>query len=308
MSATLKIAITCGDVNGIGPEVALKALAACGPKSGADFIPIGPQQVFNFPNTVEIPLAGKVTPGKITAAAARTAVAAVERAVQGCLTGEFDAVVTAPICKQGLTLAGIAYPGHTELIADLCKTKRYGMMLAGKELRVMLATRHLPLRDVAGALSKENVLDAIELTGETLAWFGLNGGHIGVCGLNPHAGDGGTLGDEEEKIIAPAIAAARAAGFNASGPVPADVIFFQALHNQYDAIVAMYHDQGLGPLKMHAFDCGINLTAGLPIVRTSPDHGTAFDIAGTNSASPASMIAAIEIAIHLAGEPNPWKT
>jgi 4-hydroxythreonine-4-phosphate dehydrogenase len=193
------------------------------------------------------------------------------------------------------------------MIAELTGTQRYGMMLMGNGLRIMLATRHLPLRAVADALTKENILEAIELTGEALKWFGLANGRIGVCGLNPHAGDGGALGDEELTIIAPAIEAARAKGFNAIGPVPADVIFFQCLETNcvgaqkgYDAVVAMYHDQGLGPLKMHAFDCGVNLTLGLPIIRTSPDHGTAFDIAGKNIASPNSMIAAIETAIALA--------
>ena len=303
----LRIGITCGDVNGIGPEAVLKAVSKLGSRAGVEFIFIGPKAVFDFPNAIEIPFDGKVEAGKITAAASAAAVAAIEYAVHGCLAGEFDAMVTAPICKEGLKLAGVHYPGHTEMIADLCKTKRYGMMLAGKNLRVMLATRHLPLRDVAAALSKKTVFETIALTGETLKWFGFEHGRIGVCGLNPHAGDGGALGDEEQKIISPAIEQARAAGVNAIGPVPADVIFYQALKNEYDAVVAMYHDQGLGPLKMHAFDCGINFTAGLPIVRTSPDHGTAFNIAGKNLADPGSTIAAIETAIQLAAKKNPWK-
>jgi 4-hydroxythreonine-4-phosphate dehydrogenase len=300
---SIRIGITCGDVNGIGPEIALKAVSSKHWKNDVEFILIGPCADAEW----KIPFDDKLTPGKVTAAASKTAVAAIERAVRGCLDGELDAMVTAPICKEGLKLAGINYPGHTEMIAELTGTKRYGMMLMGKGLRVMLATRHLPLRAVAGALTKENVLEAIELTGEALKWFGLQNGRIGVCGLNPHAGDGGALGDEEIKIIAPAIAAARANGFNAIGPVPADVIFFQTLEKTYDAIVAMYHDQGLGPLKMHAFDCGVNLTLGLPIVRTSPDHGTAFDIAGKGLAKPDSMIAAIETAIQLANQPAPWK-
>jgi len=298
----LRIGITCGDVNGIGPEISLKAVSSK-PWNGVEFILIGP----SAEGTWKVPSAGKLTPGKITAEASKTAVAAIERAVRGCLDGELDAIVTAPICKEGLKLAGVNYPGHTEMIAELTGTKRYGMMLMGKGLRVMLATRHLPLRQVADALTKENVLEAIELTGEALKWFGLKNGRIGVCGLNPHAGDGGALGDEEITIIAPAIEAARAKGFNAIGPVPADVIFFQALEGKFDAVVAMYHDQGLGPLKMHAFDCGVNLTLGLPIIRTSPDHGTAFDIAGQGIANPGSMIAAIETAIQLAGVSNPWK-
>jgi 4-hydroxythreonine-4-phosphate dehydrogenase len=314
---SIRIGITCGDVNGIGPEVALKAVSSkhwparhslgAGGKKTVEFIFIGPESVNGCSNHWKIPFNGKITPGKITAEASKTAVAAIERAVRGCLDGELDAMVTAPICKEGLKLAGVNYPGHTEMIAELTGTKRYGMMLMGKGLRVMLATRHLPLRAVAAALTKESVLEAIELTGEALKWFGLENGRIGVCGLNPHAGDGGALGAEEGKIIAPAIEAACAKGFNVTGPVPADVIFFQALEEQFDAVVAMYHDQGLGPLKMHAFDCGVNLTLGLPIVRTSPDHGTAFNIAGKDIAKPDSMIAAIETAIQLAGVSNPWK-
>jgi 4-hydroxythreonine-4-phosphate dehydrogenase len=314
---SIRIGITCGDVNGIGPEVALKAVSSSrwparhslgdGGKKEVEFTFIGPESIDGCSHHWKIPFNGKITPGKITAEASKTAVAAIERAVRGCLDGELDAMVTAPICKEGLKLAGINYPGHTEMIAELTGTKRYGMMLMGKGLRVMLATRHLPLRAVAAALTKESVLEAIELTGEALKWFGLENGRIGVCGLNPHAGDGNALGDEEAKIIAPAIEAARAKGFHAVGPVPADVIFFQALEEQFDAVVAMYHDQGLGPLKMHAFDCGVNLTLGLPIVRTSPDHGTAFNIAGKDIAKPDSMIAAIETAIQLAGVSNPWK-
>ena len=303
---SIRIGITCGDVNGIGPEIALKAASKGWPEE-IEFTFIGPAQLFAGFKVRDIPFDGNVSPGKITATASKTAVASIERAVRGCLAGEFDAMVTAPICKEGLKLAGVHYPGHTEMIAELTGTKRYGMMLMGKELRVMLATRHLPLRAVATALTEKNILESIELTGEALEWFGLKNGRIGVCGLNPHAGDGGALGEEESEIIAPAIAAARAQGLNAVGPIPADVIFFQALKKQYDAIVAMYHDQGLGPLKMHAFDCGVNLTLGLPIVRTSPDHGTAFNIAGKNIANPDSMIAAIETAIRLAGRPNPWK-
>jgi 4-hydroxythreonine-4-phosphate dehydrogenase len=304
---SIRIGITCGDINGIGPEVTLKAVSSKHWKKEVDFTFIGPESVSGCSDHWKIPFSGKITPGKITAEASQTAVAAIERAVRGCLDGELDAMVTAPICKEGLKLAGINYPGHTEMIAELTGTKRYGMMLMGKGLRVMLATRHLPLRAVAAALTKENILEAIELTGETLKWFGFEDGRIGVCGLNPHAGDGGALGDEEAKIIAPAIEAAQVKGFNAIGPVPADVIFFQTLEGQFDAVVAMYHDQGLGPLKMHAFDCGVNLTPGLPIVRTSPDHGTAFNIAGKGIASPDSMIAAIETAIQLAVVSNPWK-
>lgn len=304
---SVRIGITCGDINGIGPEIALKAVSSKVWKNDIEFTFIGPE---NFPmsgkisaafsNVWNVGLNEVPTLGTISAEASMTAVAAIERAVQGCLSNELDAIVTAPICKEGLQLAGIPWPGHTEMIAAMTGCKRYGMMLMGRGLRVMLATRHLPLRDVATALTKETILEAIELTGEALDQLGIDNGRIGVCGLNPHAGDGGALGSEEADIIAPAIEAAKTSGLSAIGPIPADVIFFQCLEKQYDAVVAMYHDQGLGPLKMHAFDCGVNWTVGLPIIRTSPDHGTAFNIAGQDKANPESMIAAIETAIALA--------
>jgi 4-hydroxythreonine-4-phosphate dehydrogenase len=177
----------------------------------------------------------------------------------------------------------------------------------GGGLRVMLVTRHLPISAVPAALTKKLIREHIELTGQALELFGLENGRIGVCGLNPHAGDGGVLGSEEKTLINPAVRAARKKGFNVSDAVPADTIFYEALNGGYDAVVAMYHDQGLAPLKMLGFDEGINVTLGLPIIRTSPDHGTAFGIAGKNQASPKSMKNAIALAIELAGKPNPWK-
>jgi 4-hydroxythreonine-4-phosphate dehydrogenase len=311
MKDTIRVALTCGDINGIGPEIALKAISKPW-EQHVEFILIGPEKIFSNAwnnNSVKAPPSSNVwnvglnevpSPGKITAEASMTAVAAIERGVQGCLAGKLDAMVTTPICKEGLQMANVPFPGHTEMIAAMTGRTRYGMMLMGKGLRVMLVTRHLPLRDVADALTQENILEAIELTGEALEQFGFKQGRIGVCGLNPHAGDGGALGREEADVIAPAIESAKARGQNVAGPVPADVIFYQALQSKFDAVVAMYHDQGLGPLKMHAFDCGVNWTVGLPIIRTSPDHGTAFDIAGQDKADPSSMIAAIETAIALA--------
>jgi len=309
MKNKIRIGITCGDINGIGPEIALKAVSSTHWNPEVEFTFIGPE-IFPILGNISsafsnhwkengAPTQSVPTIGKISAEASMTAVAAIERAVQGCLAGELDAMVTAPICKEGLQKAGTPWPGHTEMIAAMTGCRRYGMMLMGKGLRVMLVTRHLPLRDVAGALTKETILEAIELTGEALDRLGIESGRIGVCGLNPHAGDGGALGSEERDVILPAIEAAKANGLHVIGPVPADTIFFHA-QKHYDAIVAMYHDQGLGPLKMHAFDCGVNWTVGLPIIRTSPDHGTAFDIAGQDKADPASMIAAIEAAAALA--------
>jgi 4-hydroxythreonine-4-phosphate dehydrogenase len=297
---TVRIGITCGDINGIGPEIAHKALASSKWGSDVEFVWIGPAPMAPDCSVWDIPLTMAPSPGDVTAGASRTAVAAIERAVQGCLFEELDAMVTAPICKEGLELAGVPFPGHTEMIATMTGTSRYGMMLMGRGLRVMLVTRHLPLREVADALTQEAVQEAIELTGEGLKKFGIKNARIGVCGLNPHSGDNGTIGDEEGRIIVPAIEKTQKSGLNVTGPIPADVIFYQALHGQYDAVVAMYHDQGLAPLKMHAFDCGVNITLGLPIIRTSPDHGTAFDIAGTDSASADSMVAAIKTAVELA--------
>lgn len=306
MQKPVRIGITCGDINGIGPEIALKAASSKRWKDQVEFTFIGPGNLpvigtieEKFSNHWNIGFNEVPAIGKISAEASMTALAAIERAVQGCLAGELDAMVTAPICKEGLQKADIPWPGHTEMIAAMTGCKRYGMMLMGKGLRVMLVTRHLPLREVADALTKEKVLEAIELSGEALDRLGIETGRIGVCGLNPHAGDGGAIGSEERDVILPAIEAARAKGLHAVGPVPADTIFFES-QKHYDAIVAMYHDQGLGPLKMHAFDCGVNWTVGLPIIRTSPDHGTAFDIAGKDSADPASMVAAIEAAAALA--------
>ena len=180
------------------------------------------------------------------------------------------------------------------------------MMLFGDQIRVVLATRHLPLRKVADALTVDSIVEAVEMLALALPWMGFKRARIGVCGLNPHAGDGGALGDEEKKIIAPALARCRRRGWNVAGPIPADAIFHQHLAGKFDAVVAMYHDQGLAPMKMISFESGVNLTLGLPIIRTSPDHGTAFDLAGKNKADPASTRAALDWAARLAARKNPW--
>ena len=316
MKKPLRIGITLGDLNGIGPEVALKAVRRIGTLRGVQFVLIGsptaieplrsrPHHALLWDPTPH--LAPHLTPGRVTAAAGRAAAAWIYFGVRGCQTGLLDALVTAPISKAGFARAGIRFPGHTELLARLTGTRHIAMMLFGGPLRVVLATRHLPLAQVAGALRKDELAETIRLTGEGLEWMGVRQRRVAVCGLNPHAGDGGLLGDEEARIIAPAIRAARRPGLKLTGPVPGDTVFHQALHGQYEAIVAMYHDQGLGPLKMLAFDTGVNLTLGLPIVRTSPDHGTAYALAGQDHANPASMVAAIEWAIRLARRPNPWR-
>ncbi len=314
-----RIGITIGDVNGIGPEVALKALARHRWPADVEFVLVGDEQMVREQAAhLGVPVSRRLSfqeagwrvrwnPGKIRAEASRLAERAIRRAVEGCLAGEFDAMVTAPISKEGFHKAKIDVPGHTELLAGLTGTTKYGMMLVGGGLRVMLATRHIPIAAVPSALSKRNIGEAIELAAKALDLFGFEFGRVAVCGLNPHAGDGGVIGREEIEIINPAVAAMRRRGFNVHGAVPADTVFHQALAGDYDAVVAMYHDQGLAPLKMLGFDEGVNLTLGLPIIRTSPDHGTAFGIAGRNVASGKSMRNALMLAIDLAGKSNQWK-
>lgn len=332
LPAMKRIGITIGDINGVGPEVALKAVCRDSWTDDVQFVLIGPKEnikeqasLLDLPDPESLPhvqilhaeqldpsqVAQKNriewNPGKVTKDASLVAGEAIRLAVERCLSGELDAMVTAPICKEGFSKAGINFPGHTEYLAELTDTKRFGMMLMGGGLRVMLVTRHIPITAVPSALTQENIREAIELTGEALKLFDLDRSRIGVCGLNPHAGDGGVIGTEEETLINPAIHAVRETGYCVSDAVPGDTIFYEAIHGGYDAVVAMYHDQGLAPLKMLGFEEGINITLGLPIIRTSPDHGTAFGIAGKNEADPKSMCNAIKLAIDLAGKPNPWK-
>ncbi len=207
------------------------------------------------------------------------------------------AIVTAPISKEGLKLAGINFPGHTEILADRCGCSSFAMMMAGKRLRVVLVTIHVPLSKVTGLLNKEAILDTLRLTWQSLlADFGLNAPRIGIAGLNPHAGEDGMFGREEQDIITPAVQRAREMGMDVTGPLPPDTIFFKAANGAFHAVVAMYHDQGLIPFKLLHFSDGVNVTIGLPIVRTSVDHGTAYDIAGKGIAHEQSMLSALEMA------------
>ncbi len=227
----------------------------------------------------------------------------VEEATEAALAGRVHAIVTAPISKESWRLAGYRYPGHTEYLAHKCKAPRYAMMFAGGPLRVVLATIHEALFEVRHKFTIGCVFTPIDLFNEALRdWFGLPRPRIAVCGLNPHASENGQFGDEEQRIITPAITMAREAGITVDGPFPADTIFLRALRGQFDGVVAMYHDQGLIPVKLLAFDESVNLTLGLPIIRTSVDHGTAFDIVGKNVASPGSMKSAIRLAARLAGQ------
>ncbi len=272
-----RIGITLGDVAGIGPEIVAKALASRKLDKRFDY------EVIGNPHT------------KRRADAADWVVEGAKR----CLTGELAALVTAPISKKLLRDAGYRFEGHTELLAHVARTKRFAMMLVGGPLRVSLVTIHVPLAKVPRLLSTKRIVEVIELSHDVCKRLGIRRPKIGVAGLNPHAGEGGLLGGEEQRIIAPAIQSAKRKGIGVTGPWPADTLFHKAYNGEFDAVVAMYHDQGLAPLKMIAFDSGVNLTLGLPFVRTSPDHGTAFDIAGKGIANPASIIAAINLAAEL---------
>ncbi len=226
-------------------------------------------------------------------------------ACDACLAGDAAGMVTAPINKQALQAAGVDFPGHTELLADRCQVDEVVMMLAGERLRVCMVTTHCALREVPQRLSAERILTTMRIVSSSLQQqFGLEQPRLAVLALNPHAGEGGLFGDEETRHIAPAIEAARAEGIVASGPHSADTLFWFATQGQYDAVICMYHDQGLIPLKLLHFDDGVNVTLGLPIVRTSVDHGTAYDLAGTGQASSASLIAAVKMAVGMAGKSN----
>lgn len=330
------LAITLGDPGGIGPEIALKAAYThCWPHS-LQLVLIGDRDLLSYQaRRGKFPVPPAWTPlesrrfrapivnwdpatgrqqssrswlaGVTGRLQGRAAIQWIQAATAGCLSGLFDGMVTGPVCKKSLQLAGFLFPGHTEYLAALTRTRQYAMMLIGEPLRVVLVTRHLPLSRVAPGLTRQSIVDAAAITAQALDWFGVKNRTIGICALNPHAGDQGFLGREEITTIIPAIRALRRRGIPVEGPIPADVIFHQALQRRYGAILAMYHDQGLGPLKMIAFEHGINLTLGLPILRTSPDHGTAFDIAGQDIANPGSMIAAIRLAARLARRKNPWQ-
>ena len=238
--------------------------------------------------------------GRVSAAGGRAAIEAITGAICLALGRRVDAIVTAPISKEAIRAAGSPFPGHTEMLATFTGAKRHAMMLVGGPLRVSLATIHVPLAQVPSLITTRGVREVIELTWDAVRSFGLRRPKIAVCGLNPHAGEGGMMGDEERRIIAPVVRALAKKGIPVSGPYPADTIFFRAARGEFAAVVAMYHDQGLGPLKTLAFDTGVNLTLGLPIIRTSVDHGTAFDIAGKGIASPESLLAAVELAATMA--------
>jgi 4-hydroxythreonine-4-phosphate dehydrogenase len=252
-------------------------------------------------SVLHVPLASKCVPGRLDTANSRYVLQLIDRAVDGALSGELDAIVTAPVQKSVINDAGIPFTGHTEYLAERTKAALPVMMLATEDLRVALATTHLPLKDVSAAITVELLTQVIGILDHDLReWWGMKSPRIAVCGLNPHAGESGHLGDEETRTIAPAIARMRAKGVNVSGPVPADTAFVPARLAECDAVLAMYHDQGLPVIKHSGFDRAVNVTLGLPILRTSVDHGTALDLAGTGRADHRSLAAAIRLALGIA--------
>ncbi len=298
------ILITMGEPAGIGPEVALAAFEHFGGKIGAHPLKlVGDASVFGAHAEAVIPTKARATrkPGQPDLANAAAVTEAIEIAVAACLSGEAAAVVTAPIHKAVLNAAGFGFPGHTEFLAHLTGARRAVMMLASDRLRVVPLTIHMPLAQVAGEITKQAVFDTGEIVLTALRRdFGILNPRLAVAGLNPHAGEDGMLGGEEDAVIAPAVAALRARGFHVRGPLPADTLFHDEARKAYDAALCMYHDQALIPIKTLNFWDGVNVTLGLPIVRTSPDHGTAFDIAGTGKADSRSMIAAVKMAASMA--------
>ncbi len=319
-----------GDAAGVGPELCLRVLrlpavtglcrpvvfgsvallrrvaGVCGVPFEAAVVPVEVLLAGNLPPGEDpvvadtgVPAVGALRPGEVQAACGAAAFRYVEVAVQAAQQGMIQAVVTAPLHKEALRLAGVPYPGHTEMLAALTGTRRYCMMMASPEINVCLATTHIALADVASSLSVSRILEVIRLADDAMRRFGRMSPRLTVCGLNPHAGEHGLFGDEEQRLILPAVQAARAEGMQVAGPLPPDTAFIPAMREQTDAYIVMYHDQGLIPFKMLAFETGVNVTLGLPIVRTSVDHGTAFDIAWQGTASVESLVAAVHTAVQL---------
>ncbi len=324
------IGITMGDPAGIGPEIILTMLN--GKKKIEHFLPLvfGSAAVLNalakdlgVPNPFHVlsdiqelspkerkPVLldlqnidpGDFTLGEISPRAGRASIEYVLQAIDAALQKKIDAVVTAPIHKEAIHLAGFNFPGHTELLAEKTGAKDIAMMLMGGPIRVILVTTHLALREVPQTLTRENIEKKIRLAHQAMLDLGFHSPRIAVAALNPHAGEHGLFGKEEERIIVPAVAQTQKEGIDVTGPLPPDTVFHQAYHGRFHAVVSMYHDQGLIPLKMIAFEKGVNVTLGLPIIRTSVDHGTAFDIAGQGKADPSSLREAVSVGLQLAAK------
>ena len=325
MAATKKpiVGITMGDPAGIGPEIVLKALkqarvhSACNPvvfgttrfleKLGPDvssevtFRKIKKPADATFGksciNVVECPASRRIGLGRKNAESGKASLDYLNKAIDFALAGEVDAIVTAPLSKAAVRLAGeVDFIGHTEHLAEKTKTRTYAMMFYSRRLKVVLVTTHLPLKEVPDSITTQKIMRVTSLANEALKRLGFALPRIGIAALNPHAGEEGAFGDEDNNIVTPAVRHARKQLMNVEGPFPADTLFHAAYHGGFDLVVAMYHDQALAPFKMIAFDTGVNVTLGLPFVRTSVDHGTAFDIAGKGMASEKSLVEAIKLA------------
>ena len=285
-----RVAITVGDPAGIGPEIAGKAAADPAVRAVCE--------------PVLYETAADVVMGQVSAAAGRAAYDTLVRAVGDARAGHVEAIATAPVNKAAFAAAGLPWKGHTDLLGHLCGVPRVAMMFHAPMLKVVLATVHVALRDVPSLLTREHLVATLELTARSLPQFGIAQPRIALAALNPHAGEGGLFGSEDDDVLAPAVATVRAAGHDVRGPFPADTVFVRATRGEFDCVVACYHDQGLVPVKLLAFGSAVNVTLGLPIIRTSVDHGTAFDIAGTGIADHRSMIEALRLGAEMAPRPT----
>ena len=283
-----RVAITVGDPAGIGPEIARKAADDPCVRSVCEPVLYGTGEDGSF----EV--------GVVSAAAGRAAFETITAAVRDALAGRVHAIATAPVNKLAFSRAGLPWKGHTDLLAHLTGSPKVAMMFWSEPLKVVLATIHVPLAEVPRLVTREALGDIIEITARELPRFGVASPRLALAGLNPHAGEDGLLGSEEDQVLRPAVIAAREKGVRIDGPFPGDTIFVRASRGEFDAVIACYHDQGLIPVKLLAFGRAVNVTLGLPIVRTSVDHGTAFDIAGRGVADPSSMIEAVLLAARLA--------
>jgi 4-hydroxythreonine-4-phosphate dehydrogenase len=301
-----RIAITLGDPRGIGPEVAAAAVRSSSGDAGATLLFVGPTGTAADATDLPLDAIGYWRAGGDAARAGRLAALAIERATHLALTGAVDAIVTAPIDKSALHAAGYAWPGHTEMLAALSEVEDVVMLMSaekttfGGPLRVVLATTHLPLRDVPFTLTSATLVTQTRIAAEGLTGgWGMERPRVALCAFNPHASDGGIFGDEEARIYGPALETLAGLDLDVRGPIPADTVFVRAMKGEFDVVIAPYHDVGMAAFKTAAFGHGVNITLGLPFVRTSPDHGTALDIAGRDIADPSSMIEAIAIAAKL---------
>lgn len=306
-----RVAISMGDPAGIGPEVTVRALADPEVAECARFVVVGdarlltdaaraagvapPADIHDLP----LPDGDAFVPGRLDPVAGRASVGYVAQAVRMCLAGDADAMATGPVNKEAVARAGIPFTGHTEYIAELCGAPEPRMLLVNDRLRVVHVSTHCSLRDACD-VRRARVLETIRIGWEAVRWMGVADPRVAVCGLNPHAGEHGLFGDQDEREIRPAVEAARGQGIRCDGPLPADTLFFQAVRGAWDLVVAQYHDQGHIPMKLLDFENTVNVSLGLPLLRTSVDHGTAFDLVGKNLADPSSMKAALRLAATMA--------